>query len=89
VSLREAARQLGVHYSTVSRVRAAMPGATVLQPDPQHVAAPELADGFYQVSGGVPYRIQARPGDEFHVDESGQLVPGRLSRRSVQVRAEP
>lgn len=48
-----------------------------------------LADGFYQVHGGKPYRIACEPGDVFHVDDDGALVPGpKPKRRSVAQRAE-
>jgi hypothetical protein len=82
VSVRVAARDLGVSYSTVSRVRATP--AT-----PESATPATLADGFYQVHGGKPYRIMCEPGDVFHVGDDGVLVPGPApKRRTVQQRAE-
>jgi transposase len=74
VSVRSAARDLGVSYSTVSRVRA---------------TPATLADGFYQVQNGKPYRISCKAGDVFHVDDHGVFQPGpKPKRRTVQQRAE-
>lgn len=86
VSVRAAARDLGVSYSTVSRVR-----ATPATPPSATPATPSLADGFYQVQNGKPYRIACKPGDVFHVDAHGVLQPGPLPtrpKRTVQHRAE-
>jgi len=73
-----AARELGVNRSTVWRAR-----AFVATPDVVPVAT--LADGFYQVQDGKPYRIACSPGDVFHVDADGVLQPGQ-ARRTVLVR---
>lgn len=81
VSVRSAARDLGVSYSTVSRVRATP--AT-----PNGATPATLADGFYQVQDGKPYRIACQPGDVFHVDDHGVLQPGPRPRRTVAVRAD-
>ena len=80
VSVRVAARDLGVSYSTVSRVRATP--AT-----PKDATPATLADGFYEVQDGKPYRIACKPGDVFHVDGQGVLQPGPRPRRTVAVRA--
>lgn len=74
VSVRAAARDLGVSYSTISRVRATL--AT-----PKSATPATLADGFYQVQDGKPYRIACQAGDVFHVDQDGVLQPGSAPRR--------
>jgi hypothetical protein len=76
VSVRAAARDLGVSYSTVSRVRATL--AT-----PKSATPATLADGFYQVQDGRPYRIACQAGDVFHVDQDGVLQPGQRPRRGT------
>lgn len=80
VSVRAAARDLGVSYSTVSRVRATP--AT-----PKSATPATLADGFYQVHDGSPFRIVCTPGDVFHVDQDGVLQPGSAPRRRTVLRA--
>jgi hypothetical protein len=79
VSLRAAARDLGVSYSWVSRVRSALQAQHVADHGTQHVAA--LPDGFYEVQDGKPYRIACKPGDVFHVDQDGVLQPGTGPKR--------
>jgi hypothetical protein len=87
VSVRVAARDLGVSYSTVSRVRATP--ATPRTATPRTATPASLADGFYQVQDGKPYRISCKPGDVFHVDDHGALQPGpKPKRRTVQQRAD-
>lgn len=89
VSLRSVARDLGVSYSWVSRVRTALATQHVADHDRQHVEqhVASLPDGFYQVQDGRPYRIACQPGDVFQVDHDGVLQPGSTPRRTVLVRS--
>lgn len=83
---REIARLLGMSRMTVGRARNTKDAQRDVPP-----ATPALADGFYQVQDGKPYRIACKPGDVFHVDAHGVLQPGPLPtrpKRTVQHRAE-
>jgi hypothetical protein len=86
-SPRAAARDLGVSYSWVSRVRSALEAQHVADHGTKHVAF--LPDGFYQIQDGRPYPIACKPDDVFHVDQDGVLQPGpRPRRRTVAQSAE-
>ena len=93
VSVRVAARDLGVSYSTVSRVRAtpatpkdATPATLPDIPEPwalaginvdmlrqlqERASACALADGFYQIENGKPYRINGGMLTDFSAMEFG------------------